>query len=175
VESPTLQEPIEKLSPRNAKRKGSETTKSPLPKDPPLSQIPKRRGRPPKPKNKDVVDLTTSSDIKEVLPVKNELNSIDGTVSIQGTSGSNSIDKSVRSNESTDETTVDDTMQFYQLSPSKKYTLPKSKKPTSPSPSKQKSPRRTRATTKRRKLTNDIDVPWDGEILELERMILEGS
>ena len=27
----------------------------------------------------------------------------------------------------------------------------------------------------RRKLTNDIDIPWDDEILELERMILEGS
>jgi hypothetical protein len=174
VESFTLQEPIEKPSPRNAKRKGSETTKSPLSKDPPLSQPPKRRGRPPKPKNKDVVDLTTSA-IKEVLPVKSEFQSIDGTLSIEGTSGSNSIDESVRSNESTDETTVDDAMEFHQLSPSKKYILPKSKKPTSPSPSKQKSPRQTRTMTKRRKLTNDIDVPWDVEILELERMALEGS
>src|SRR5208282_476688 len=118
---------------------------------------------------------TTASDIKEVLPMKNEFDSIDGTGSTEETSRSNSIDESIRSNESTDETAVDDILEFHQLSAWEKSIPPKSKKTTSLSPPKMKSPRRTRAMTKRRKLTNDIDVPWDDEILELERMILEGS
>lgn len=171
-------ESTEEVSPRSNKRKGvcSTAAKPPLPKKVLVSGDAKKRGRPTRTKTADVVDLTTSV-AQEFSKVKNEIAEESNSIN-ELTNGPNQYN-SLNNFNSTDGTSIDNTIES-RIPPPKKPTTARSKKTLSSQPSKPKSPTtgktQTRAMTKKRKLTND-DTPdsRDNEVLEIERMLLDGE